>query len=94
VLLVTTRFERLTAPSTVKLQVRVVLSTSVAVQLNVGLLLDVCSASAGALRVSEGAVVSTVKLLVADVAELFAISQQVTAQVWAPSANAEVEVLV
>ena len=93
-LLVTTRFERFSAPSIVKLQVRVVLNTSAAVQLNVGLLLVVFVRLTGALRVMAGAVVSTVKFLVADVAELFAISQQVTAQVWAPSANAEVDVLV
>jgi len=94
VLLVTTRLERFSAPSTVRLQVIVLLSTSAAVQLNVGLLLVVFVRLTGALRVMAGAAVSTVKFLVADVAELFALSQQVTAHVWAPSANAEVEVLV
>jgi len=93
VLLVTTRLERLTAPSIVKLQVNVE-NTPVAVQLNVGLVLEVLVRLAGEFRVSVGAAVATVKFLVAEVAELFRSSQQVTAHVWAPSANAEVDVLV
>ena len=63
-------------------------------QLNVGLVLVVLVRLAGEMSVTEGVVVSTVSVLVAEVAVLLRPSQQVTFQVWAPSANAEVEVLV
>jgi len=90
VLLVTTRLERLTAPSTVRLQVRVVLSTSAAVQLNVGLLLEVLVRLAGEFRVSEGAAVSTVNVLAAEPLPVFAApSVQLTFQVCTPFAMPE-----
>jgi len=87
------RLERLTAPSIVKLHC-IEVSTSVAVQLNVRLVLVVFVRLAGEFMVMDGAAVSTVKFLVAEATELFRSSQHVTAQVWLPCANAEVEVLV
>jgi len=92
VLLVATRLERLTAPLIVRLQVKVE-NTPVAVQLNVGLVLVVLVRLAGEFMVRVGGAVATVSVLVAEVAELFRSSQHVTAHVWAPSANAEVAVL-
>jgi len=59
VLLVTERLERLIAPSIVRLH-NIEVSTSVAVQLKVGLLLEVLVRLAGELMVMDGAVVSTV----------------------------------
>ncbi len=68
-------------------------TASLAVKLNVVLLLEVLVLLAGELSVTVGAAVSTVKFLVAEATELFRSSQHVTAHVWAPSANAEVAVL-
>jgi len=83
------RLERLTAPSIVKLQVRVLRSTSVAVQLKVGLVLEVLVRLAGELMVSEGAVVSTVNVLAAEPPVFAAPSVQLTFQVCTPFAMPE-----
>jgi hypothetical protein len=53
---------------------------SVAVKLNVTVELELLNPSAGELRVTVGAVVSTVKFLVADVPVLLAASVQLTFQ--------------
>jgi len=87
------RLERLTAPSIVRLHC-IEVSTSVAVQLNVGLVLVVLVRLAGELRVRVGAVVSTVKVWIAEVVGLFRSSLQTTCQVCVPCENAEVAVVV
>ena len=69
-------------------------STSVGVKLNVLEVLVVFVRLAGELSVTEGATVSTVNVLVAEVSELLAPSQQVTDHVWLASVNVEVELLV
>jgi len=93
VLLETDAFVWLIAPFMYNEQLRVENSTSTPVKLKVLEVLEVLVWLAGELSVTVGAVVSIVNVLVAEVAELFALSQQVTAHVWAPSANAVVVLL-
>jgi len=67
----------------------VLLSTSAAVQLNVGLLLEVLVRLAGELRVMAGPVVSTSRVLAAEPPVFAAPSVQLTFQVCTPFAMPE-----
>jgi len=73
---------RSTVPSIVRLQVTLVRSASVAVQLNIVLLLLVRRPAGGVLRVITGAVLSTNTFLTPDTLLFPALSEHATYQVW------------
>ena len=87
---VTDRLGLFNKSSMKRLQVMVLLSTSAAVQLNVGLLVERLAVLAGELRVITGAVVSISSVLAAEPPVFEAASVQLTFQVYTPFAMLEI----